>query len=381
MKKEINEMADYIFDNPEMGLQEYKASKLVIDYLEKENFEVNRGIAGMDTAFQAVYEYGTGGVSIGLLCEYDALAVVGHACSHHIQAPIMLGVAKALKDNLRDINYKIVVYGTPAEDSYGGKIDMLRDGYFKDIDVALMVHGWDTTVVDYSSLAYSSFEVRFHGKKAHASASPETGISAFDALLLTFQGVEFMREHVKEDVRIHYTVLDAGGPSNVVPEKAVGQFTIRSESRPYLDTLILRFKEIVRGASIMTGTTYEITLQNAMNNKIPSHILNKLIMKNAIELRAPRPRDPIAVKGSSDFANVMYELPGVCLRIAFVNEGIVAHSQGFYDAGKTENTHLIEVLAAKILVSVSYDLISNPEKVQEIKEEHKANKLRYLNKK
>jgi metal-dependent amidase/aminoacylase/carboxypeptidase family protein len=111
MKTEINDIADYIFDNPETGLKEYKASKLVMDYLEKENFKVNRGIAGMDTAFQATYEKGTGGVSIGLLCEYDALAVVGHACAHHIQAPIMLAVAKALKDNLKDINYKIVVYG------------------------------------------------------------------------------------------------------------------------------------------------------------------------------------------------------------------------------------------------------------------------------
>lgn len=164
-----------------------------------------------------------------------------------MQGPACLGAAVALKNCCRDQAFTLVVYGTPAEETFGGKINMMEAGYLKDIDVALMMHGGPDTCTDIRCLALSSFDVTFHGKKAHAAIMPEEGRSAFDALLLAFQGVEFLREHVRDDVRMHYTVKTLPGPENVVPSEAVGSFALRSFSRDYLDQVAERFRDIVRG--------------------------------------------------------------------------------------------------------------------------------------
>ena len=176
-----------------------------------------------------------------------------------------------------------------------------------------MFHANATTSYDEDSLAMNSFDVTFRGKSSHAAIAPEEGRSAFDALLLSFQAIEFMREHVKDDVRMHYTVLNAGGPANVVPAEAVGSFALRSGSRGYLNQVIARFRRIVQGAALMTDTTYEIVETKSLDNRIGIPRLNALLMKHAQEVHADRIRPPRAKNGSSDFGNVMYKLPGACL--------------------------------------------------------------------
>ena len=205
-RQALTSMADDIFDHPELGFQEFHAEKVITDYLAEAGFAVEHGVGGVETAFRAEFNNGQGGPKIGLLCEYDALEGIGHACGHHMQGPAIIGAAKALKDCAGDTPYSVIVYGTPAEETAHGKLRMLENGCFKDIDVALMMHGSPTTTVDVKSLAMSSFTVTFHGKKAHAALKPEDGRSALDALLVAFQGVEFLREHVPEDTRMHYTL-------------------------------------------------------------------------------------------------------------------------------------------------------------------------------
>ena len=197
----------------------FHAQKVLTVWLEKEGFVVERGVAGVETAFKAVYRHGEGGPNIGLLCEYDALPGIGHACGHHMQGPSILAAAKALKDAEIREPYTITVYGTPAEESVSGKIRMIQNGCtFEELDVALMMHGGPATQVDVKSLANSKYKVVFHGVSAHAAIKPEKGRSALDALILAFQGIEFLREHVNSDVKIHYTVVNCGGtPANVVP--------------------------------------------------------------------------------------------------------------------------------------------------------------------
>lgn len=367
-------MADDIFDHPELGNQEYRASKLLRDFLEEHGFRVESGVGGLETAFRAVYEQGSGGPSIGLLCEYDALESMGHACAHHMQGPAILGAAAALKEVLKDGAFRLVVYGTPAEETTGGKLDMLENGCFRDIDVALMMHGSPTTTTDVKAMALSSFTVTFHGISAHAALKPEAGRGAFDALLLAFQGIEFMREHVPDEVRMHYTVTDAGGPANVVPGRAVGKFVLRSYSRPELDGVVVRFKKIIQGAALMTETTFDIHEDKAMHNKIPVLKLNDVLMENARLVGAPTIRPPREKTGSTDFGNVMYELPGSCIRLAFVPEGTSSHSEGFLKEGKTEAGHAAVIYAAKILAASSFDLIADAKLMNAIRDEFRQNK-------
>ena len=370
-------MADDIFDHPEIGFEEHHAVELLTGYLKQEGFAVKIGLGSLPTAFRAEYVAGDGsGARIGLLCEYDALKKIGHACAHHLQGPSILAAAAALKENLSDAdNCRIIVYGTPAEEGGGGKITMLDEGFMADIDVALMMHGSPTTCTDVRSMACVEANVIFHGKSAHAALKPDAGRSAFDALLLTFQGIEFLREHILEDSRMHYTVSELPGPANVVPDTAKGTFSLRSYNSAYLNgTIRPRFEDIVKGAALMAGVTYELSYDRALDSKVPVLALNDIVMENAKAVNAPTLRPPREKTGSSDFGNVMFRVPGSCIRIAFVPEGTSSHSQTFLDYGKTQDAHDALVYAAKILAGTAWDMIKTPEKLAAVKAEFKATK-------
>ena len=372
---ELTAMADQIYDLAEPGMEEFQSSKLLADYLQNHGFTVEMGIAGLPTAFRAVYEQGEGGPSFGFLAEYDALKDIGHACGHHMQGPSVIGAALALKDICKEQSYKIVVYGTPAEETIGGKIIMQEKGCFQDIDIALMMHAAPTTCVDLRCMALECFYVNFHGVESHAAMSPDKGKSAFDAALLSFHGIEFLREHVKEDSRMHYTVLDAGGPSNIVPGRTRAEYTLRSYSTDYLEKVIVpRFYDIIKGACLMTGTTYDIERSYPFKAKIPCITLNDLIMENAGQFDAPQITGPREKTGSTDFGNVMYDVPGCCIRTAFVPEGTSAHSKEYLDAGKTDKAHAALRSGSEILAGTCVDILENPELLQKIKEEFQERK-------
>lgn len=375
IRNEMTAMADDIFDHPEIGLEEFHAQKVLTDWLEKEGFVIERGVAGVETAFKAVYRYGEGGPNIGLLCEYDALPGIGHACGHHMQGPSILAAAKALKDAEIREPYVITVYGTPAEESVSGKIRMIQNGCtFEELDAALMMHGGPATQVDVKSLANSKYKVIFHGVSAHAAIKPEKGRSALDALILAFQGIEFLREHVNSDVKIHYTVVNCGGtPANVVPAYAEASVYVRSYNRAYLDTVCRRFEKVLKGAAMMTETEVEIIEEKKVDNKIPVLTLNDLVMKQAEEIHAPQIAPAREKTGSTDFGNVMRRVPGTCARIAFVAPGAAAHSQEYIEAGKTEAAHDAVIYGAKILAGTALELIEDPELLKQAKEEFRKN--------
>lgn len=375
IRNEMTEMSDDIFDHPEIGMEEFHAQKVLTDWLEKEGFQVERGVVEVETAFKAVYSHGTGGPNIGLLCEYDALPGIGHACGHHMQGPSILAAAKALKDADIKEPYTITVYGTPAEESVSGKIRMIQNGCtFEELDVALMMHGGPATQVDVKSLANSKYKVIFHGVSSHAAIRPEKGRSALDGLILAFQGIEFLREHVNSDVKIHYTVVNCGGtPANVVPAYAEASVYVRSYNRAYLDTVCRRFEKVLKGAAMMTETEVEIIEEKKVDNKIPVLTLNDLVMKQAEELHAPQLAPAREKTGSTDFGNVMRRVPGTCARIAFVDPGAAAHSQEYIAAGKTDAAHDAVVYGAKILAGTALELIEDPELLNRVKTEFKEN--------
>ena len=375
LRPQLIQLSHSIHDEPEIGFQEFKSSAKICDFLEKQGFETERGYCDLPTSFKAVKKGSGKGPVVAFLAEYDALKDIGHACGHHMQGPSVIGAALALKDTCKEQSYKIVVYGTPAEETIGGKIIMQEKGCFQDIDIALMMHAAPTTCVDLRCMALECFYVNFHGVESHAAMSPDKGKSAFDAALLSFQGIEFLREHVKEDSRMHYTVLDAGGPSNIVPGRTRAEYTLRSYSTDYLENVIVpRFYDIIKGACLMTGTTYDIERSYPFKAKIPCITLNDLIMENARQFDAPQITGPREKTGSTDFGNVMYDVPGCCIRTAFVPEGTSAHSKEYLDAGKTDKAHAALRSGSEILAGTCVDILENPELLQKIKEEFQERK-------
>lgn len=366
-------IADLIFDNPELCYEEFFSSNILEDYLEKHGFSVNRGLGDIKTAFKAEYKNKDSSYNIGLLCEYDALPM-GHACGHHIQGPAICLAAIAIKNVLKDFGYNLIIYGTPAEEGGGGKIKMLEQGFLKELDVAIMMHAGSSTQVDIKSMALSSQKVIFKGKSSHAALKPENGRSALDALLLSFNAIEFLREHVKEDTKMHYTIGESLAPSNVVPDRAVGIFSLRSYNSKYLDSLIERFKNIIKGAALMTQVQYEIEETKRLESKLPSYKLNELMIENAKQINALRITAPREKTGSTDFGNVTYILPGACIRVAFVDDGVASHSQEFLDLGKSNMARYCLKTGAQIVAMTVFDLINEPNLIETIKDEFNAYK-------
>lgn len=376
-RAELCKMADLIYDFAEKSAEEYKSMELLTDYLQNEGFTVERGIA-LDTAFRATWDNCRAAVDdeekntapvLGILVEYDALEDIGHACGHHMQGPAGIGAAIAIKEVMKDYPFKLVIYGTPAEETLGGKIVMLDAGYMKELDLALMSHGSPNTSVDEKCMALENFVVTFHGVKSHAAISPDEGRSALDAALLSFHAIEMLREHVKDDTRMHYTIRNAGGPPNVVPDLTVAEYTLRSYSTSYLNTVVERFYNILKGAALMTDTTYDIQRDLPFKSKIVCHSVNDLLMKNAAYEKAPSIAAPRKKTGSTDFGNVLYEIPGSCIRIAFTKPDAQPHSQEYLEAGKTDKAHDAICYAAKIMADTFCDVITTPGLLTQIKEE------------
>lgn len=377
LKAELASLSDFIFDHPEVGYKEVQASRLLCEFLDKNGFEVQLGYGGLSTAFRAVYKNGHGGPNIGLLCEYDALENFGHGCAHHLQGPSVIGAAMAIKELVAEFPYSIEVIGTPAEETAeGGKNIMLENGAFKQLDIALMMHAGDSTRTDIKSLALSEYLVTFKGVAAHSAISPEEGRSALEALMLVFNGISYLRGHVKDDVRMHGVIENGGQGVNFIPEKAVGRFEFRSYSRPYLNNVISRAMKIFKGAALMTETDYQIEKIVDIHNKIPVVSLNDLLMDNAKLAEAKDIQPPREKTGSTDFASVMYYVPGSCIRVPFVKKGINAHSQEWLDNGKANEAHEAMIVAAKILAMSAYDIIADKDMMKKIREDFEREKLK-----
>jgi aminobenzoyl-glutamate utilization protein B len=277
-QQELVKISDAIWGYAETALREHKSSKELADYAEKQGFKVTRGVAQMPTAFIA--EYGSGKPIIGIMGEYDALPGIsqkaqptkealqvgggGHGCGHNLFGAGSLGAAVAIKELIQQgkLRGTIRFYGTPAEESVGGKIYMARDGLFNDVDVCLDWHpDVETTALTQSSQAMVDFIVEFKGKAAHAAADPWNGRSAVDGMELFLDGVNMLREHVKPSVRMHYAIKAGGDVPNVVPEYAKVWMWVRDSKRDGVEAVFSRVKDIAKGAALMAGVESTITVQ------------------------------------------------------------------------------------------------------------------------
>ena len=370
-QEHLFDLSCQIFDFNDRNGTEYTSSALCADELEKLGFTVERGIGNQETSFRAVWKNGEGGPNIGILGEYDSLVGKGHACGHHLQTTAAIGAVKAMQDVFAgtDVPMTLTVYGTPAEETYGGKIIMQEAGCFTELDICLGTHASRTEgFVGGSSMALNSYVVTYHGKSAHAAGSPWMGRSAMDAMLLTFQGLEFLREHVKDGTRMHYSIKEAIGPSNVVPQKACAGFTLRSRDNGYLPELDERFRNVVNGACMMTDTTAEIEKKPTYLARKRNDTLSAVAKTNFELLNIPLGEQLVRDSGgSTDFGNVSGIVPGILIYLPYLDAP--GHTDEWVAAGKTDHARNCLLTSTQMLATVMHDLVLNPEIIRKAKEE------------
>lgn len=369
MRSELYEVSQSIGNHPELGHQEFKSSALLADTLITHGFKVEMGICGLKTAFEAVYDSGKPGPSIGYMAEYDALPEIGHACGHNLIGTMAVGAAIGLSEVIEE--GKIYVYGTPAEETVGGKVTMTETGVFKHLDVALMAHPSSRHEESGSSLAMDAIQFSFYGQSAHAAASPHEGINALDAVIQTFNSINALRQHVKDDVRFHGIIPEGGKAANIVPDYAVAQFYVRAKEREYLNVVLEKVKGCAQGAALATGAKLEISFYElSYDNLITNETLSKTFTNNLITLGVePSIIHPKGGGGSLDMGNVSHVVPSIHPYIPIIDSPCVAHTKAFRNAALSERGFEGMLLGAKCLAYTAFDVITNPELLKKIKEE------------
>jgi aminobenzoyl-glutamate utilization protein B len=436
-KEHIIAISDAIWELAELGLVEYKSSKLLADELESHRFGVDRGVAGMPSAFMGVW--GRGEPVIGIMGEYDALPGIsqkpvpykeslregapGHGCGHNIHGASGMAGAIALRYAMekKGLEGMIRFFGTPAEENYDGKVFMARDGLFDDVDVCLSHHpGQVNTAGLGSSNAMNSVKFHFHGKTSHAAGSPEQGRSALDAVELMNIGVNYMREHVIQDARIHYVIEEGGGQPNVVPDYSRTWYYIRAPVRDQVDHIHEWILKIAEGAALMTGTTLKVEFLGGIYNKLPNKTLSSLVIRNMREIGAPeytreelefarmigetvpkdQKRDALRKRelpdwekfldvdlmtdildpwdegkvsgGSTDVSDISWKTPTMEFSTTAAVLGTPGHSWHFVATSGMSIGHKSLVFAAKTIAGAALDLLTKPEILEKAREEHKG---------
>jgi len=357
-----------IHDNPELGFEEEKASAWLTSYLEENGFHIERGIASLATAFRATY--GQGSPRIALLAEYDALPKMGHGCGHNIIATSAVGAAVASKSIIDQLGGSVVVLGTPGEEVFGGKIDMVKAGIFKEIDVAMIVHPNLRNMVDIQALACSSLEVEFFGRPAHAAAQPYKGINALDAMILAFTSINSLRQHIRNEARIHGIITDGGEAPNIVPAHSAAVFLIRAPDNEYLAELKEKVLNCFTGASVASGARLEYRWRDRSYAPMKNNAtLAQLFGQNLESLgRHVEAFDPRFGFGSTDMGNVSQVVPSIHPTIAIASSEVLIHTPEFASAAASEAGHEGLIDAAKAMAMTVADILQ-PGMFDKIKQE------------
>ncbi len=256
-RADLVELSHFIHAHPELGYAEFESAGAVARLAEAHGFVVERGTAGLATAFRATR--GDGSLHVAFCAEYDALPDVGHACGHNIIAATSLGAAIGLAAVADQLDLTVVLLGTPSEEGGGGKIDLLNAGYFDDVHAALMLHPWPNDRLDAACLAVDHFDVRYEGREAHASAAPWEGVNALDALTIAQVALSLARQQFRPGDQLHGIVVDGGSAANIIPSRVVGRYMARSVTSARLGELRERLHRCFRAGAVATGASLTIT--------------------------------------------------------------------------------------------------------------------------
>ncbi|RFB12162.1 M20 family peptidase [Bacillus sp. HNG] len=376
-KERYIETSHKIHANPEIGNEEFFASEQLTTILEDEGFSVEKGVAGHETAFVARFKSEKPGPSIAFLAEYDALPGLGHACGHNIIGTLSVAAAVGLSKVLAETGGEAVVFGTPAEEggpNGSAKGSFVKHGLVEGIDAAMMIHPQGKTSLTSPSLAVDPLDFEFIGKSAHAAAAPHKGINALDAVIQLFNGINALRQHVTDDVRIHGIITHGGDAPNIVPDYAKARFFIRAATRSGLNEVTKRVKAIAEGAALATGAKLNvIAFQNEVDNLLLNDAFNA-VFKGIIEELGENVADEREGIGSTDAGNISQVVPTIHPYIKIGADDLVPHTVPFREAAASERGDQALITGAKALGLTALRLITHAQLLEEIKDEFKQRK-------
>jgi amidohydrolase len=374
---ELEQLSRRIHAHPELAYQETRAAGWLTDFLAGKGFKVERGVAGVETAFLAQLETGDG-PTIAIMCEYDALPGIGHACGHNIIAAAGAGAGAALaavRDRLP--KGRVLVVGTPAEEGGGGKVRLVRGGIFDRVDAAMMVHGWDSWIGHQDLLGIVRVTLEFTGKSAHASADPWEGINALDAVIQTFNGVSMLRQQMRPTARVHGIVTNGGAAANIIPEFASATFYVRAAQLDYMWDLLKRVVACAEGAATATGTRLEVVQHDAPYEPLQrNETLLDAFRANWRRLGVAESEPPKDRFGSSDVGNVSQVVPTIQPLVKIAPEGTPIHSRAFAEAAVAPMARQGLLTAAKAMATTTADLLEDRTLLARVADEFRSRRPR-----
>jgi amidohydrolase len=377
-RERLFEISRWLYENPELGSEEFKAAELLTGELEKHGFEVERGLYEMPTAFYGKYGGKGGGPRVAVIAEYDALPGVGHGCGHNLISASAIGAGIAVSRVIGDLDGEVLVVGTPAEEgrgpSGGSKIIMANNGFWDDIDATIMLHPSSRYSVGGGALGTWGVRMEFEGQTSHAAASPHKGVNALNAATLAFMATHMLRQEARRDANlvIHGIITEGGIASNIIPDRAVCEFGVRSSDEEYLEEMAGKVARCAEGAALAMGAKVTVTKRKGYSSKKINEPLAEVLWNNYASQGVEIVPWQKTVRGmpmaSTDFGDVSQRIPVTGSNIAVTKPGTPGHSVQLADASVTPEGHEAMIIGTKALAMTLVELIADPEKLKKAKE-------------
>jgi amidohydrolase len=356
-KEELCDLARRIHGSPELAFHEHRAAAWISEVCERHARRVERPFGGLDTSFRA--RLGGGGPHVAILAEYDALPEIGHACGHNLIAAGAVGAFLALAEVEGALPGSVSLIGTPAEEGGGGKIRLLEAGVFEGVDAAMMFHPFDRDLVAHPTLATTWVEMSFHGRPAHAAVAPHEGNSALTACMDTFRLIDGQRVHMKDGVRVHGFIKHGGDAVNIIPERAVCQFSVRGFTMPDLEKVRGVVERCGRAAAMASDVEVRIEARQGYRNMRNNGPLGERFAQHLRELgRQPKMSDPSVGTGSTDMGDVSHAVPAIHPWLAICELGeTMCHEREFAACAVSDRGMAGMLIAAKAMARAAADLL------------------------
>lgn len=353
----LKQLALALHQRPEVGGEERFAVETLTAYAAGRGLQVTRALADVETSFQATVASGEG-ARVAFLAEYDALPGIGHACGHNLIAMASTAAAIGLASVVGEVLGQVSLFGTPAEETNGAKVVLAAAGLFDGYDAAMIVHPGARTTVQASSLALDPLEFTFHGKPAHAAATPHEGVNALDAAIQLFNSLNALRQHLTSDVRMHGIISEGGVAPNIVPERAVAKFYFRANERSYLNTVVQKARAAAEGAALATGCRVEIKpFELSNDNLVTNSSLAERYAQHLQNLGVNEIELPGDNKGSTDMGNVSHVAPSIHPSMSIGPKNLVGHTHEFCLAAASPEALSAMLIAAKAMALTGLDIL------------------------